>query len=125
MYLIDTNIFLEILLNDSNRNKCEKFLNDNISLLFISDFSLHSIGIILFKKNKPGLYQKFIQDIISHITIVTLDLSNFECLWNGRITYNFDFDDAFQYCVAKHQGLTLITQDEDFKNVTDIKIEYL
>ena len=50
MYLVDTNIFLEILLNDPNKLNCEKFLNDNINNLYISDFSLHSIGIILWRR---------------------------------------------------------------------------
>ena len=39
MYLLDTNIFLEILLKQDKSDKCKAFLNDNIGLLNISDFS--------------------------------------------------------------------------------------
>ncbi len=44
--LIDTNIFLEILLDQEKKNICKEFLNYNIDHLFLSDFSLHSIGVI-------------------------------------------------------------------------------
>ena len=46
-YLLDTNIFLEILLNQDKKEKAKMFIFDNIERLFISDFSLHSIGVIL------------------------------------------------------------------------------
>lgn len=48
MYLIDTSVFLEVLLTQDKKEKCKKFLSDNLEELNISDFSLHSIGIILF-----------------------------------------------------------------------------
>ena len=48
MYLIDTNIFLEVLLTQEKKETCKKFLDENIKNLYISDFSLHSIGVILF-----------------------------------------------------------------------------
>jgi len=50
MFLIDTNIFLEILLEQEKKEDCKKFLNDHIGNLHITDFSLHSIGVILFKQ---------------------------------------------------------------------------
>ena len=53
MYLIDTNIFLEILLKQDKSDLCKAILNKNIAELNISDFTLHSIGIILFKQCEP------------------------------------------------------------------------
>jgi predicted nucleic acid-binding protein len=125
MYLIDTNIFLEILLNDSNSEKCETFLDTNIDNLHISDFSLHSIGIILYRTNKPELYLQFVLDIIPKIQVVTLPPEYHFYLDEGRITYHFDFDDAYQYGTAKYHGLNLETQDHDFEFVTDITVEFL
>ena len=52
MYLIDTNIFLEILLSQEQKDICKEFLVSKIEQIYISDFSLHSIGVILFKNNK-------------------------------------------------------------------------
>jgi predicted nucleic acid-binding protein len=51
MYLIDTNIFLEILLAQKQKNICKEFLVSNIEQIYISDFSLHSIGVLLFRNN--------------------------------------------------------------------------
>jgi len=123
MYLVDTNIFLEILLNNKNRAACEDFLNKNISNLFIPDFSLHSIGIVLFRDNKPGLFDRFIADIMPQIILLTIPTSHYFLITNGRTAYGLDFDDAYQYAVAKYQGLILVTQDGDFDYVTDIQIE--
>jgi predicted nucleic acid-binding protein len=49
MYFIDTNVFLEILLAQDKKDICKDFLNSNVENLSISDFSLHSIGVILSK----------------------------------------------------------------------------
>ncbi|MBX2964119.1 MAG: hypothetical protein KF687_16530 [Cyclobacteriaceae bacterium] len=46
-YLADTNIFLEILLGQQNSSLCKEFLTDIKNEIFISDFSLHTIGVIL------------------------------------------------------------------------------
>ncbi len=64
MFLIDTNIFLEILLGQDKKEICNNFLNDHIDDLAISDFSLHSIGVILFKYRKQDVFLKFISDVL-------------------------------------------------------------
>jgi len=51
MYLVDTNIFLEIFLKQEKSNECKDFLNQNIQHLMVTDFTLHSIGI--FEHNAP------------------------------------------------------------------------
>ena len=51
-YLFDTNIFLEILLNQDKKEKAKDILKANLNQLFISDFSIHSIGVILIKQKK-------------------------------------------------------------------------
>jgi hypothetical protein len=52
MHLIDTNIFLEVLLSQEKKDVCKKILDANIGNQYLSDFSLHSIGVILFKMDK-------------------------------------------------------------------------
>jgi hypothetical protein len=37
-FLVDTNVFLEILLNQPGRAKCEQFLQQNPGALAIADF---------------------------------------------------------------------------------------
>lgn len=56
MFLIDTNIFLEILLKQDKKEKCKKLLYENIGNLHITDFSLHSIGVILFRYERENIF---------------------------------------------------------------------
>ncbi len=45
-YLVDTNIFLELMLEQKEKNTVKQLLNQlDESKLFISDFSFHSIGV--------------------------------------------------------------------------------
>ena len=47
--LVDTNIFLEILLDQDNKEHCKSFLNENSDRLSISDFffTFHRSNICL------------------------------------------------------------------------------
>ena len=80
MYLLDTNIFLEILLKQEKSEECKNFLKTNIDSIFISDFALHSIGVILFRYNKHKTYQDFIKDILSQIRILNLPSPEYQSL---------------------------------------------
>ena len=65
MYLADTNIFLEALLGQDKKDDVQLFLqNINLSTIFITDLSLHSIGIILYRLKNFALFSSFIEDII-------------------------------------------------------------
>ncbi len=64
MFLIDTNIFLEVLLGQENKEACKEFLDTNVGNQYISDFSIHSIGIILFKNDKENTFRTFLDDVI-------------------------------------------------------------
>ena len=44
MFLLDTNVFLEVLLGQEKRGRCRDFLNGNTGDLNVTDFTLHSIG---------------------------------------------------------------------------------
>lgn len=56
-YLVDTNVFLEILLAQDQKEKAKTFLTQNIDYLFISDFSLHSIGVFLFREKRESTFK--------------------------------------------------------------------
>ena len=125
MYLLDTNIFLEILLGQSNKGKCKNFLVSNPDKIFISDFSLHSIGVILLRNKKANTFQEFIKDILPKIKILSLPSVEYQELTKSADKLKLDFDDLYQYCIAKHFELHIVTMDSDFNNVKDIKIEFL
>jgi len=62
--LIDTNIILKILLNQERANEARKLLenSDNFAF-FLSDFSLHSIGILLFRTKRHYSFYQFLKDM--------------------------------------------------------------
>ena len=64
MYLVDTNIWLERLLEQERNEEVAKFLNlIPTEKLFITDFSFHSISIILTKLRKFKILTTFIHDV--------------------------------------------------------------
>ena len=122
MYLIDTNIFLEALLEQEKCTEVKSFLTTaDFEKLFMTDLSLHSIGIILFRLKKFGLFVSFINDVvIDGIGILSLNPGELKSLDKIIQKFNLDFDDAYQYSVAKKYNLQLISFDRDF-NRTEIE----
>ena len=125
MFLVDTNVFLEILLKRDKKEDCKKFLNDNIGNLSVTDFSLHSIGVILFRYGKEEVFQKFVEDIMPNIKLLSLPMEQYKEVVNVRKSLNLDFDDAYQYSVAKYYGLKVVTMDRDFERIEDLEILFL
>ena len=119
MFLCDTNIFLEILLDQEKSENCKKILSEKIGNIHISDFSLHSIGVILFRHNKENIFKNFIDDIMSKIEIISLSKDRYKELAHINEKYNLDFDDSYQYLIAKENNLTIITMDNDFNKISD------
>jgi len=125
MFLVDTNIFLEILLGQDKKKDCKKYLDNNIGKLNITDFSLHSIGVILFRYGKEDIFQKFIEDVIPAVKILSLPVEQYREVVGDRRILNLDFDDAYQYSVAKYYGLKVVTMDKDFERIKDVEILFL
>ena len=119
-YLVDTNIFLEILLDQDKKEICKNFLKSHISEIFISDFSLHSIGVILFKYKKLELFNIFLVDIMGKLEILTLSKELYKEIINISDKYKLDFDDSYQFLISKENEITIATQDNDFKSVDAI-----
>ncbi len=118
--LVDTNIFLEILLNQEKKELCKDFLQENIDNLSISDFSLHSIGVILLRNKKEKTFSKFLKDILPKISVLTLTKEKYIEILKFSKKYNLDFDDSYQACLSVDKNLEIITMDKDFKKIADI-----
>jgi len=116
-YLVDTNIWLERLLNQDKSEVVSEFLNIiPPAQLFVSDFAIHSIGVILSRLNKTEILKVFLNDLfingqIEQLALDTLDLID---VADNIKKYNLDFDDSYQYTVAEKYGLILVTFDKDF-----------
>jgi predicted nucleic acid-binding protein len=125
MYLLDTNIFLEILLDQKKKLICQEFLSKNSDRIAITDFSFHSIAVILFRYKKQAILKDFYTDIISKIQVLNLPKSAYESLIDNTSKVELDFDDMYQYSIAKHFNLEIVTMDTDFKKVPDLKVIFL
>ena len=119
-FLVDTNPFLEILLNQAGRKKCEAFLQGDKGAAWISDFTLHSIGVLLFRQKRPELFDKFAADTLPQFTILSLSATGYSKLIEINTQHGLDFDDAYQFCVARENKLAIATQDKDFQRVRSL-----
>ncbi len=121
MFLVDTNVFLEVLLEQKNHLEAEKFLQSVPSeFLHVSDFSLYSVGIILTRLKKPKVFRIFSADLMdSGVTLLRLSPIEFDALVRAIQEFSIDFDDAYQYTLAKRYGLKIVSFDSDFDK-TDI-----
>jgi len=86
---------------------------------------LHSIGVILFRYGKEEIFRKFVEDVISNTKLLSLPVELYGEVVNVRTSLNLDFDDAYQYSMAKYYGLKVVTMDKDFERIWDVGILFL
>jgi uncharacterized protein len=99
MYLIDTNVWLEVLLGQKKAPEADAFLKSmDPTQLAITDFSLYSIGIILFRLKQKQIFNFFVSDVISgsKVRVLRLDIGHLLKLASSTEAVKLDFDDAYQ-----------------------------
>ncbi|MBI1317738.1 MAG: PIN domain-containing protein [Candidatus Hydrogenedens sp.] len=119
MYLLDTNIILEILLRQSKSADCQQWVAQHADQVFLSDCSLFSLGVVLFRQRKPNLFQDFLNDMLPITGIVRLPDSEFGNLQTLSESTGLDFDDTMQLSIARSFGFTLVTLDRDFQRIAN------
>jgi predicted nucleic acid-binding protein len=116
-FLIDTNIFLEVMLNQQHAQEAKSFLQESdIHEYFISDFSLHSIALILLRRRAFNLLECFIADTVRSGSIRVLGVPPDDLMQvvDAAQQHGLDFDDAYQYVLALQHELPIISFDSDF-----------
>ncbi|NWF95656.1 MAG: type II toxin-antitoxin system VapC family toxin [Candidatus Thorarchaeota archaeon] len=122
-YLVDTNVFLEVLLEQADATAARRFLKETEpERLVLSDFTLHSIGIILLRHERPGLLKEFVQDVVVRAALGVHGLRPDDLSEVADISARFtmDFDDSYQYLLAKKQHLQIVSYDSHFDR-TDLR----
>lgn len=117
MYLVDTNVWLERLLDQERAAEVGQFLDLVASDEFLlSDFSLHSIGIILCHLEQCSTYLEFIDDLFvnGHVSLVSVQPDAMRRLVEVAVQFSLDFDDAYQYIVAEQYAAKVVRFDGDF-----------
>ncbi|MGB9596177.1 MAG: type II toxin-antitoxin system VapC family toxin [Candidatus Poribacteria bacterium] len=115
-FLLDTNIFIEIILDQEHSSEAKELLSKIEHEFFISDLSFHSIGFILFRRKLYDVFSEFSKDMIQIAGTVILSLSaeDIDGIVSSALKFNLDFDDAYQYFVAEKYDLTIVSFDYDF-----------
>ena len=123
MYLVDSNVWLELLLDQESSEEVRQFLQkveaDEISM---TEFTLYSIGLITTRLKKEAVFEEFISDILEESSVerISLSASDLKELLSASREFGLDFDDAYQYVAAKSNDLVLVSFDKDFDK-TDIE----
>ncbi len=123
MFLVDTNIWLELLLEQDRADEVRRFLDALPSnQLALSHFSLHSIGVILERYGRPAVLVQFVRDlfVVGMVQLVTLPPEAFEHITEVMEAHGLDFDDAYQYAAVRQSGADLVSFDTDFDR-TDLR----
>lgn len=118
MYLIDTNVWLERLLDQERSEDVRRFLDATpTERLFVTDFAFHSIGVVLSKLNRTDALIRFVRDafVDGAVALVHLEPEDTERIVAVAQQFNLNFDDAYQYMAAEKHGLTIISFDADFE----------
>jgi hypothetical protein len=117
MYLLDTNIWLERLLERSNSEDVGQVL----SLLptegmLMSDFTPHSLGVIFNRLGHCGASLQFVDEVLIHggVMVVSVPPGRFERIVAAMEQFNLDFD-AYQYALAELLNATIVSFDGDFE----------
>lgn len=98
VFLVDTNIWLETLLEQESAAQADAFLSTVPgSHLSLTEFSLYSIGIILTRLDKDELFDEFMTDALDHggVRRLRLDRVGIQGALEARDAFGLDFDDAY------------------------------
>jgi uncharacterized protein len=118
--LLHTRRSCPALPGQAGRKKCEAFLLGEKGAAWISDFTLHSIGVLLFRQRRSEVFDRFVADALPPFTILSLSEMGYRQLAGANRQHNHDFDDAYQFSVARENKLAIATQDKDFQRVRNV-----
>ena len=117
MYLLDTNIALELLLDQEKADEVERFLrNTSPESPHLSEFALYSLGIVLLRRKMHDTFLQSVDDLLvtGGIRLVRLGVEDMQDIVRASWRFNLDFDDAYQYVADEKYNLALVSFDSDF-----------
>jgi len=117
MFLLDTNIWLEALLDQDKAAEVRLLLKAKDAGRFaLTEFSLYSLGVILTRLKKDAAFLDFLSDTLedSAVRVIRLDTADLKGVPSVCRKFGLDFDDAYQYVAASKYDLTPVSLDSDF-----------
>lgn len=122
MILLDTNIFLELMLGRTKSKDCERLLvavSEGKKEAVVTRFSIHAIESTLAD---PSLTLAFLRNVESSVGLATYDTSTADEMAVSMLMeeMKLDFDDTLQYYVAKRLGVDSIVSFDKHLGGLDI-----
>lgn len=117
MFLVDTSVWLEILLQQEDHERARRFLERAPpGSLFVTEFTLYSVGLILGHEGDPGTYATFLRETVEEGSVarVRLSLANLSRIPDVMERQDLDFDDAYQHLAARQADADVVSFDDDF-----------
>lgn len=120
MFLVDTNIFLELFLGQEKAEECEKLLQKISSgelEAVVSKFTIHAVEAIL---NDSTLTLAFLRNIQGSLGLNVYETSFEDEMASSMLMgkMKMDFDDSLQYYVAKKLGVeAIVSYDKHFDSL--------
>ena len=129
MYLVDTNIFLEVLLAGPRKNECIQFLTaikNGVKVGVITDFSVHSILVIMEGVGKREQLKIFLGSLLAYkgLRVYATELTDEIDAIDVSYDVKMDLDDAIQYHVAsKLKAEAIVSFDKHFDGLKIPRLE--
>ncbi len=113
MVFLDTNIILEIILND--RAKFQQVRNFLEKLDDVTAISMLSVHLIMYFGRKEKANETYLNEIIDQNILLSLTSADYK--WAKKNEYKKDFEDALQLAIAIRAGCdAFVTLDQDLVN---------
>lgn len=117
MYLVDTNLIVEILLQQTKAEEVKRFLEHTAPEdLYLTEISLYSLGIILLRRKMHDTFWRIVDDLLLRggMRPLRLELEDMQEVVHVSQRFNLDFDDAYQYVAAEKHDFVIVSLDSDF-----------
>jgi len=129
MYLIDTNIFLEVMLSRKRSEECKRLLTmlrEGKIKGIATDFTIYSIMILLEKFNRLSELKRFLlsltayKGLLIYVLSITDKVRAVEEAKKGKL----DLDDALQYVSALSvKAKAIVSFDKDLDRLKIPRVE--
>ena len=127
-YLIDTNIFLEVLLSGPRKKECKhllQLLRDGRKSGLVTDFSVHSIVVIMDRFGKLKELRTFLLSLLAYdgLHVYPTTIGDKVRAVEVALEQHLDMDDAIQYSSALSAEADAIVSFD--KHFNDLKVPRL